>query len=418
VIGTFVVLAAIAGVLGSLSAPDRMLWDPRRSSELRGPAGMKGLADAFQRLGIPVERRRSSFFGLADESEAIDSTAWIVIPTLRTQGLESARAFADAASGSTPTAVERRELMHYLERGGAVFVAGYTGLADCFGLDIDWERGAGVPKAPPGLEVDALPPARYVIRTLAGDDRPLSKTDVEQPRCVAPPLRETRALLTTPGGIVARRMAFEGGGRAIVLADSRYLSNEFLRDTDAGLVVLPLLLDERPSLLIMDEYHLGFGRGGSIFVAAWRWLRRSPGGWTILQLAAAGLLALGVAAIRFGPALRLVERRRRSPLEHLDALAVGLERAGGRETAVERIVSGLRRRLSRAGYRPRGDQDDYERWLAGLALATRSDAAHAAVERLDRLVRQRGGDERVLATAAAVEDVWEALRQVKTPEPS
>src|SRR5438034_6802331 len=57
-------------------------------------------------------------------------------------------------------------------------------------------------------------------------------------------------------------------------------------------------------------------------------------GWAILQLLGVALVALAVAAVRFGPARSVIERRRRSPLEHEEALAAGLEGAGGVDTAV------------------------------------------------------------------------------------
>jgi len=117
-------------------------------------------------------------------------------------------------------------------------------------------------------------------------------------------------------------------------------------------------------------------------------------------------VALAAAAVRFGPALTVIERRRRSPLEHLEALAAGLEGAAGVETAVGLIVSGLRRRLSRGGYAPSGDP---RQWLLALELATPTPRGRAAVRRLQQIITHPGGPERVLAAAQAVEDVWEEL---------
>ena len=103
----------------------------------------------------------------------------------------------------------------------------------------------------------------------------------------------------------------------------------------------------------------------------------------------------------------MIERRRRSPLEHLEALAAGLEGAAGAETALRLIVSGLRRRLSRSGYIPRGETGG---WLASLELATPTPRGRAAVRRLQSVTTHPGGAERVLAAAQAVEDVWQELR--------
>ena len=144
----------------------------------------------------------------------------------------------------------------------------------------------------------------------------------------------------------------------------------------------------------------------------------SPVGGALLQLAFAGLVLLLALTIRFGPALQVIQRERRSPLEHLSALAVGLERAGGHTEAVRLIANGLRRRLSRstlAGHHTHGDINE---WLSALGTASRGKGAQAAVARLGARVRSTNTNNDVLVAAQAVEDVWEALRENKTPKRS
>ncbi len=132
-----------------------------------------------------------------------------------------------------------------------------------------------------------------------------------------------------------------------------------------------------------------------------------PVGWVILHLVAVGLIALAVQAVRFGPARDVIERRRRSPLEHLDALAAGLEGAAGFDAAVQLLVAGLRRRLSRTGtVAPGGEQQ----WLGALELALSTPRGRAAARRLRDLGSTPGGAARVLAAAQTVEEVWEELR--------
>ena len=118
-------------------------------------------------------------------------------------------------------------------------------------------------------------------------------------------------------------------------------------------------------------------------------------------------------ALRFGPARDVVERRRRSPLEHLEALGAGLESAHDDSTAVQRLVAGLQRRLSVSRSGPT------EAWLEGLELAMRRPEGRAAVRRLRQLMQERSGTDgdRVLAAAQAVEDVWEELRPRSTRVP-
>jgi len=136
-------------------------------------------------------------------------------------------------------------------------------------------------------------------------------------------------------------------------------------------------------------------------------LARPPAGWALRQLAAVGLVALAVAAVRFGPARSVIDRRRRSPLEHVEALAVSLQGAGGVDTAVALIVAGLRRRLGRAGVIQPGEQ---RAWLSALELALPTTRARDAVRRLQQAETQPGGAERALVAAQALEDVWEELR--------
>jgi len=181
--------------------------------------------------------------------------------------------------------------------------------------------------------------------------------------------------------------------------------------------MVPLLAPSpgRRGPLVWDEYHQGFAAATGATAVLWAWLWRSPAGWAILQLAAVALVWLAVTAVRFGPAQAVIERRRRSPLEHVDALAIGLEGANGTDTAVDLILSGLRRRLSRSGQVGGGNVAS---WLAALELALPTARGRAAARLLQRLRRGTGGAERVLAAAQAVEDVWQDLRAVPIPAPS
>jgi len=208
------------------------------------------------------------------------------------------------------------------------------------------------------------------------------------------------------------RLRYRGGGTITLAADRRWFTNRVWRDTDVPIVLLPLLTPrpERPGRVVWDEYHQGFGGENSVSSSGrtWAWLRSSPAGWAILQLIAVALVWLAMTAVRFGPALSVIERRRRSPLEHLEALGAGLESAAAADTAVQRLALGLRRRLSRTGHLGSGDVVP---WLESLELAMRGPAGRGAVRRLHHLLIARDRDEqRVLLAAQAVEDVWEELR--------
>jgi hypothetical protein len=213
---------------------------------------------------------------------------------------------------------------------------------------------------------------------------------------------------------VVLRLKYAGGGALVLVADDGWVRNRAWRTTDVPLVLLPLFSPGAGSIAF-DEYHHGFGANGSLTLALWEWLGDTPAIWSLVQLALVGIIWLIVSAFRFGPAQSVIERRRRSPLEHLDALAAGLDSAGGTETAVALTLAGLRRRLSRTGRASRGDA---RQWLASLELVLPTARGRAAVRQLAALTHQPGGPERVLAAANSVEDVWEELRPRTTRDAS
>jgi hypothetical protein len=393
VIGGVSVLVLVA-LWGALSAPGSDRDDRRLSTYLAGPSGAKGLAQTLRRLGVTVEQRRRPYFDLAEDSGR--------------ERPERLYAFLDIDRATTQ---ELAAIRDYVTRGGRILTAGVTGIEACFGYrsrrltrDVDNDmRAALVPGSG-----QRLPPTWRVLRRLPAESLAAAAKGTEADGCAPHLPRRADTLARTMRNVpVALRLRFASGGEAILLADGRYLSNRILKDTDAGVAVLPWFLDGRTRQVVVDEYHLGFGAGGTLPGASWAWLRHHPPGWAILQLLGVALVALAMSAVRFGPARSVIERRRRSPLEHVDALAAGLEGAGGVDTAVGLTVSGLRRRLGRVGLLPAGAE---RAWLAALELALPTPAGRNAVRRLQRTISQPGGPERALAAAQAVEDVWEELR--------
>jgi hypothetical protein len=400
VLVTFILAGLL--LLALLGRRDEDLADPRRSTHMAGPEGSRALASALRQFGVPVVQRDRAWFGAADDTASVPRSATLALLYVPYE----------------PTDVEQRELRQVVARGGALFLAGGNGVEACFGLEVRNLRWDSTDVRHGDLRLGA---ARAVLDwATEPSSRPAAETEDE---CA--PLSGARAdtlLAAGDGRPVALRLRFPGGGNVTALADSRYVSNRDLRDTDAGLLVLSWLLEPRPTRVVFDEYHQRFGRArwlpGAMLVAAWRWARSAPLGWAMLQLGAAALVALVAAAIRFGPARHVVERRRRSPVEHVDALAAGLERAGATETAVRLIVEGLRRRLRprQAVRTVRGG--DAGAWVAALAAGAHTVEARRAVARLQGVLRSSGGRDRVHAAALAVEDVWEALTPERKPNRS
>jgi hypothetical protein len=310
------------------------------------------------------------------------------------------------------------------------------GLPACLGWELDRPDSAdrvrldsALVAAPPGLY--RLPPVTRVLRLVAKDTvGGVTKRDAELRRLGRPGARVLRelagctaalrvgadTLLATVGGApVVVRLRFRGGGRALLVADDAYFRNAAWRSSDVPIVLVPLLAPAERGRVSWDEYHHGYGSGGSLVRSALGWMARSPVGWVLWQLIAVAGLWLVVTAVRFGPARPVLDRRRRSPLEHVEALAAGLAGAAGTETAVGLIVSGLRRRLSRAGQPSHGD---FGQWLAALELALPGVRGRQAARRLRDCLTKPGGAERVFGAAQAVEDVWEELRPRAMPAAS
>ena len=133
--------------------------------------------------------------------------------------------------------------------------------------------------------------------------------------------------------------------------------------------------------------HPGAGpRGRSRWWASWR------------------LLAAG---IRFGPVRTAIERRRRSPLEHVRALATALAAARGHDVAVRLMIQGLRRRLSASGRPNRGDLYG---WLGGLAPSLRTERGREALAELNQLTSRQPSADEVLLAANDVETLWQELK--------
>ncbi len=401
---TLALAMTVAGIAGRSAAPAEWMTDQRRSTLLYGPGGASAVAEVLARFGVDVDQWRRPLFRFGFDGSAATQGRWLAFLSIPQALTES----------------ERERVLRHLEQGGGVFIAGATGLEGCFGLRVERvpEDGDRPTIALLDARLDVDPPRRVFARV--EDEDVESLADVmggrDSARCAVPVTSSAPLLRATNGAVVVWRVSVVGGGTAILLADDAYLTNQALRDTDAGALVIPFLIDERPTQVTFDEYHQGFQEGGSIFGAVTSWVVRSPVGWVLLQLGLAGVVLLLVVMIRFGPALRVVGRRRRSPLEHLSALAVGLERAKGHQTAVQLLVNGLRRRLRRSGAVYRDSTKDVGQWLRTLELATRRKGTKPAIAALRSRVAASATDDDVLQTAQAVEDVWNALRTTSKPK--
>lgn len=406
-------VALAVAVLAGSGGPRLTPINEPASTLRSGPAGGRAAYDVLARLGVPVERRRTPLFDLARQVRHRPALLVVVEPE---HGLAPA---------------EREAVARYVGTGGALVAVGDGGgLTECLG----WVQSrpdsvdrvhldSALVASPPGLY--GLPPVTLVLHPLVKDSlRAARKRDTELGRLGGRVIREVgectaavqvgtdTVLATSHGAPVILRLRFRGGGRTVLVADDAWFRNAAWRSSDVPLMLVPLLVPDPRGRVSWDEYHHGYGSDVSLIGALIAWMGRSPAGWALWQLIAVLLIWLAVAAVRFGPARAVIDRRRRSPLEHVDALAAGLEGAAGTDAAVGLVVSGLRRRLSRTGQSPRGD---VRQWLAALELALPGVRGRQAARRLQEYLTNPGGAERVLGAAQAVEDVWEELHPRATP---
>jgi hypothetical protein len=371
------VLGFLAARLGQRGARPPSA-DMRRSTLLTSPEGARAWADALSLLGVSVDRFRRRTTELPAAS---DSALFAVLdPAVPLSALDAVRLEQWRASGG-----------HLLVAG-----SGADALLGCYALEAKLAAGSAV-----RVEGDSIP-VSFVLA--APDDSALARHPPVVP-CGPVAYRADTVLVTTAGAPFLMRLHPADGGDVLAVADGRLFSNRVLRETRAGEFTLGLVVGRAPRLLA-DEYHQGFGPGGSMTRAAWTWLTHAPAGWVVLQLGAVAILALLFAAIRFGPARHVIERRRRSSLEHVHALATTLAAAGGHDAAVWLMVRGLRRRLSQPADVGR---PQVTAWLRALPGRVRSARAREAAERLLTLTQGRADASSVRSAALAVEDVWQDL---------
>jgi hypothetical protein len=366
--------------------------DFRPSTFLSGPAGARGLLDALVRMRIPVQRFRKRSLQLAALPLPSRSALVILAPTVPLSG------------------PDRAEILALLPRVDLILAGRRTEpLIRCFGYRVARRILDSSQVALPGIVPGGDAP--WVRATLVPTGQRVvtdssRAMDAERISCVIPEDQRVDTLLATEAGRPVAVRIHRGSAVAVLVADEDLFRNRALRRSGAGPWVLGLF-EGRYRQVIFEEYHHGFGTAGSLGALAIGWSFGSPWGWLIWQAAAVGTLALLFGAIRFGPAEPGIPRRRRSPLEHLRALATALRAQRGHDVAIGAIVRGLRRRLAPPGLRSRGD---WRGWLAQLPRSTATPRARAALAQLDDLTRPGQPSSGVLRAANAVEDLWEDLK--------
>ncbi|HYW50246.1 MAG TPA: hypothetical protein VE861_06555 [Gemmatimonadaceae bacterium] len=175
-----------------------------------------------------------------------------------------------------------------------------------------------------------------------------------------------------------------GRGRVVALADPDVLRTDQLRNCAMGSALtmvraLEYLSDGGRRPLVFGEYYQRARSDGPTVVLR-EWLFGSGLGRALLTLIAAGLLLLVARGRRtLAPVHRLREERR-SPLEHVDALATAWQAVRGTRTVARMLARGIRRRHAAGRWRSLDDAA----FLA--ALAERHPSIADDVARLTRAI--------------------------------
>jgi hypothetical protein len=208
-----------------------------------------------------------------------------------------------------------------------------------------------------------------------------------------------------------------GRGRVVAVSDADALRNDVVRVCRDG--IGPRLVraieyashGRRPPL-VFDEYHQNEGEQATPTSTALAFLGSHPVGHAILQLLIGALVLVAALGVRALAPRGMPTIERRSPLEHVDALALAYERIHATRTAVARLVRGLRRRHDHGGWSSRaavqaGAQDADTRFLGAVAASHPRLASD--VKRVAAAERTTVAPGELLEVAAAIDRIDRAF---------
>jgi hypothetical protein len=319
----------------------REMGPPRRTTYSAGPGGYMVLYRWLQALQLPVQRWEKDLRKLPREASVL----------------------LVAEPESVPTGGEIQALLEWLRRGGTLVVlaSSRTPFLTKFGLSPQLQLGRDQ------VEIRPVQPGPYTAGVRSMKARGDSWLECERPEAVFHAWGKG-------GGVLA--VMDEGKGRVIALPVPELFSNTALKEEDNARLALNLLLEHRQDgVILLDEYHHGYGR--SLLAH----LGRSQALWPFLQ---GILLFLAIWALwgrRFGPVRPLLVDARRSSMEYVRSMAGLFQRAGARRLALEAAIQ-------------------WTRDEAGKSLLEGDRSLQAALRSAEGRLKQRGWGDRDLLTAA------------------
>lgn len=294
--------------------------------------GVKGTFEVLKRLGFPVNRRITSFV----DSVRSDAVYVILDPPIR---------LSDS---------ERNQLIAAVRAGAGLIFSGDRPLRDSFQFATKLTFGTST----------VISETRAAGGQLRGEKngRPSAYIPIEATVSLKDPtaeqavflwfqslLAETRTDSADSEAIILGRSV--GKGKVVVISDPAIFHNVFAKDGRAIAALSRALLwmkaagtqnGGRP--VLFDEYHQGYGVHADITKAVYSALIHTPAGRAAGQVIIASLILLFALGARPLPPVVPAEITRRSPLEHVGALANAYDETDAKDIALERLIRGLRRR--------------------------------------------------------------------------
>ena len=321
-------LATVAGLflVFLLVVPEgaRVPTDIRRSSLRTFPDGVAGLARTLEAFGAPGVQRYDSYTA-RPPGEGVEVLLEPRVP---------------------PSAAEVASLLTWVRGGGTlVYAPDVDGeLADSLGVSVTftgslpdsvraadhrWASGLASPGDSSGFGSWEL--------------RPLG-VDSGVPPDWTPLLMDVRE----EGESVSVAWMDVGEGGVLLLADAARLSNEVLADTPEAVVVIRAVVERAAGgPVAFSEFHQGFDGRGRLLDRLGALLVDTGGGRVAVHLAAVAFGLTLLFGLRFGRPEPLPSPDRRSPREHVDALARIYRSADARRPVAQRLIQGAARRAHR-----------------------------------------------------------------------
>jgi hypothetical protein len=336
-------IAVVVVALVTITSPLDQDSAARLSTHSVASVGARGLYESARLLGWDVERRESAY----EEEMPRNATYAVLAPVLEPTPKEAARLLRAVRGGASLLYVPSSDsplidsLRVRMTDSYASSVLPDEGLLARISAN-DTTCGINVIRYPTGLDLLRM---TYRLRDSVAADT----------------VTFILAVTFERRSIVASGFSF-GRGRVVLVSAPDMFRNDVLRlcyrkEGVLAFRMLEWLAEPVGRRLIFDEYHQGYGTHTSTSRAIRDAIVASPAGRMLIQSVVACLVLLMAVGARPIPPRPRERIERRSPFEHVGALARAYEKVGATRRATRLLVRGLRRRHDAATWRHGNDEE-------------------------------------------------------------